>query len=78
MLTVKRSDSGKTLLESIIDLGENPDRQCLSGYCGCCRMKLKEGQVQYVTNPLAWLHQDEILPCICKVATGTVVVSAVF
>ena len=39
---------------------------CREGYCGACRTKLNEGSVEYHIDPLAFIDDDEILPCCCK------------
>lgn len=38
---------------------------CREGYCGACRTKIKKGAVEYTTDPLAFIDDDEILPCCC-------------
>lgn len=40
--------------------------QCRAGYCGSCRCRLVAGQVTWLTQPLAFVRPDEILPCCCK------------
>ncbi|VYU72879.1 2Fe-2S ferredoxin-like protein [Metakosakonia massiliensis] len=40
--------------------------QCREGYCGSCRCRLVAGQVDWLTEPLAFIQPDEILPCCCK------------
>lgn len=40
--------------------------QCREGYCGSCRIRLLNGNVTYATQPLAFIQQDEILPCCCQ------------
>ena len=40
--------------------------QCREGYCGSCRCRLVTGQVDWLTEPLAFIQPDEILPCCCK------------
>lgn len=40
--------------------------QCREGYCGSCRCRLVSGQVDWLTEPLAFIQPDEILPCCCK------------
>lgn len=40
--------------------------QCRAGYCGSCRCRLVAGEVNWLTQPLAFLHPDEILPCCCR------------
>lgn len=40
--------------------------QCREGYCGSCRIRLLKGEVSYIATPLAFVQEDEILPCCCK------------
>ena len=40
--------------------------QCRVGYCGSCRCRLVSGQVDWLTEPLAFIQPDEILPCCCR------------
>lgn len=76
MLTVDKGENAKTILQSLLEKGQNPERQCQAGYCGCCRMKLLEGEVEYSTEPMAWINPGEILPCVCTPSTVNVVVAA--
>lgn len=39
--------------------------QCRSGYCGACRCRLAEGGVKYLTKPLAFVGEGDVLPCCC-------------
>lgn len=39
--------------------------QCREGYCGSCRCRLLAGQVTWLTEPLAFIQEGEILPCCC-------------
>ncbi|GAA0681365.1 class I ribonucleotide reductase maintenance protein YfaE [Marinobacterium maritimum] len=39
---------------------------CRGGYCGCCKVKLIEGQVDYIQESLVDLKEDEILTCCCR------------
>lgn len=39
--------------------------QCRAGYCGSCRTQILEGEVAYIQEPLAWINDNEILPCCC-------------
>ncbi len=55
----------KTLLESLEAHQVEVHFQCREGFCGACRTKLIEGQVDYLTDPLAFIDDDEILPCCC-------------
>ena len=54
-----------TLLESLESQDVQVHYQCREGYCGSCRTKLLEGEVHYTEEPLAWVNDDEILPCCC-------------
>lgn len=54
-----------TLLQSLEAQGADVHYQCREGYCGSCRVKLIEGSVHYVEEPLAWLNDGDILPCCC-------------
>ena len=62
--TVPHSSS-KTLLESIELHNIEAQYHCREGYCGACRSKLISGEVEYTTDPLAYIDDDEILPCCC-------------
>lgn len=54
-----------TLLESI-EVQEIPVQfHCREGFCGACRTKLIKGEVEYPNFPLAYIDDDEILPCCC-------------
>jgi len=55
----------KTLLSAIEAAGINIHYHCREGFCGACRTKLLEGEVEYTTHPLAFIDDDEILPCCC-------------
>jgi len=54
-----------TLLESLEAQNIDVHYQCREGYCGSCRAQLLEGQVHYHEEPMAYLDDDEILPCCC-------------
>lgn len=54
-----------TLLESIEIKQITVQFHCREGYCGACRTKLIKGEVEYTTFPLAYIDDDEILPCCC-------------
>lgn len=55
----------KTLLESLEQQGVAVHYHCREGFCGACRTKLLTGEVRYTTDPLAFIDDDEILPCCC-------------
>lgn len=54
-----------SLLESLEAQDVQVHYQCREGYCGSCRTRLLEGEVHYTEEPLAWVNDDEILPCCC-------------
>jgi ferredoxin len=54
-----------TLLETIEQNDVEIQYHCREGYCGACRSKLISGEVEYTTDPLAFIDDDEILPCCC-------------
>lgn len=54
-----------TLLESLETQDVAVQYQCREGYCGSCRTQLLDGQVHYIEEPMAWINDDEILPCCC-------------
>ncbi|GIU40881.1 hypothetical protein TUM3794_19860 [Shewanella colwelliana] len=45
---------------------------CRDGYCGQCRATLHSGQVKLISEPVAMLGKDEILPCCCETVTEIV------
>ncbi|NMH61084.1 class I ribonucleotide reductase maintenance protein YfaE [Alteromonas ponticola] len=59
------SSSDKTLLESLETANIEIHFHCREGFCGACRTQLIEGEVDYTTDPLAYINDDEILPCCC-------------
>lgn len=42
---------------------------CRGGYCGCCKVRLLDGEVEYVQDSLVDLQGDEILTCCCRPKT---------
>lgn len=60
-------NGNNTILDSVFAAcGENQvllEYQCRDGFCGTCRCKLISGKVGYIKSTLAYLKQDEILPC---------------
>ena len=59
-------EESETLLEGLERTGHKVEYQCRSGYCGACRVTLRSGSVDYINTSLAYLRQDEILPCCCR------------
>jgi len=58
------------ILESLEAKGVHISYQCREGYCGSCRTDLLAGEVAYLTQPLAWINEGEILPCVCVPRTN--------
>jgi len=58
--------AGDSILESLESAKINVQYHCREGYCGACRTTLIEGDVEYTTAPLAFIDDNEILPCCCK------------
>ena len=59
------ASADNTLLSAIEAAGITIHYHCREGFCGACRTKLIEGEVEYTTDPLAFIDDDEILPCCC-------------
>jgi ferredoxin len=58
--------STRTLLEALEQQQLQVNFHCREGYCGACRCKLLQGDVSYITEPLAFVRPGEFLPC-CSV-----------
>lgn len=56
---------GETLLEGLERTGHEVEYQCRAGYCGSCRTRLISGEVKYLSEPLAFVSRNEVLPCCC-------------
>lgn len=54
---------GKTILETLEENSVEVHYHCRDGFCGACRCKLTSGEVDYTTSPLAFIDDDEFLPC---------------
>lgn len=59
----------QSLLEQVEAAGITTNAQCRDGFCGACRVELIEGHVEYCTEPLAVLNEDQILLCACRATT---------
>lgn len=62
--TIETADN-QTLLETLETNKIHIHYQCRDGFCGACRTTLLSGSVEYTTDPLAFIDDDEILPCCC-------------
>ena len=56
----------RTLLQSIERQQLSVHYHCREGFCGACRTRILKGSVTYLTEPLAYINDDEILPCCCR------------
>jgi ferredoxin len=61
-----------SLLESLEAQNIDVPYQCREGYCGGCRTQLLSGEVAYLQEPMAWINDDEVLPCCCVPKTDLV------
>ena len=56
----------KTILESLESADVEVHFHCRDGYCGACRVTLAKGEIFYPNGePLAYVGENEILPCCC-------------
>jgi ferredoxin len=46
--------------ENLLRVLEN---ECQEAHCGTCRTIMTEGEVEYVYEPVAYIGQNEVLPC---------------
>ena len=52
-----------------------PQADCQSGECGGCKLKLLQGQVQWIREPQAQVDRScEILACSCEAVAGQAIV----
>ncbi|PKF62278.1 ferredoxin [Psychromonas sp. psych-6C06] len=56
-------NSQQTLLENLESQAIKAEFHCRDGHCGACRCTLVSGQVNYITYPMAYLRENEILLC---------------
>ena len=58
-----------TILQTLEEANIQTEYHCREGFCGACRCKLKSGEVDYTVDPLAFIDDDEILPCVTRPTT---------
>lgn len=63
------SNSTKPLLHTMEQAGIDTHFHCRAGFCGACRTGLIAGEVEYTTEPLAYVRRGDILPCVCIATT---------
>lgn len=61
--SVVNLEEGESILRALEKTGHAVEFQCKQGYCGSCRVKKLAGKVSYKEEPLAFINEDEILPC---------------
>ncbi len=59
-------DEHPSLLAALESHQIDVEYQCREGYCGACRTRLIAGQVNWLSQPLAFIQPGEILPCCCQ------------
>ena len=62
-----------TILERLEELGVFPASTCRGGFCGDCRLPLRQGEVEYIEAPLGFCGENEILPCIAMAKTELII-----
>lgn len=73
ILRTAQFQHANTLLDSLESYNIDVPYQCREGYCGGCRTQILSGTVVYLQEPMAWINDDEILPCCCVPKTDLVV-----
>ncbi len=63
--------AGDTLLECLEAEKIDVQFHCREGFCGACRTKLLAGNIEYKIAPLAYIDDNEFLPC-CSVPTSDI------
>lgn len=59
-------DSEKTLLENLESQAISVEFHCRDGHCGACRCQLVSGKVSYISYPMAYIRDNDILTCCSK------------
>jgi ferredoxin-NADP reductase/MOSC domain-containing protein YiiM len=72
-LTAKWNPSFASILDMAEGLGLSPDYSCRSGICHTCMCALKDGEVEYVEEPLDPPDPGSVLICCSKPKTDLVV-----
>ncbi|WP_037027212.1 class I ribonucleotide reductase maintenance protein YfaE [Psychromonas aquimarina] len=55
----------KTLLENLESQAVKVEFHCRDGHCGACRCLLISGQPEYISYPMAYLRDGDVLTCCC-------------
>lgn len=64
----------KTLLDNLEQQAITVEFHCRDGHCGACRCKLLVGEVNYISYPMAYVRDGDILIC-CSKATNDIIIS---
>ncbi len=68
---VHYDNNEQTLLDCLESADVEVHYHCRDGFCGACRVTLVEGEINYPQGePLAFVGDNEILPCCCKPVTN--------
>ncbi|WP_448213033.1 class I ribonucleotide reductase maintenance protein YfaE [Colwellia sp. MEBiC06753] len=68
------TDKHQSLLECLESENIEVHYHCRDGFCGACRIQLNQGQINYPQGePLAFVGDNEILPCCCVPETDITV-----
>lgn len=67
--TLEFESDSSSLLTFLEKQKIQPQFQCREGFCGACRCQLKQGEVTYSLEPLAFVRKGEILLCCTKPST---------
>lgn len=59
-------DTQKTLLENLESQAIKIEFHCRDGHCGACRCQLVSGEVEYISYPMAYIRDKDILTCCSK------------
>lgn len=69
-------DTNKNLLENIEATTVPIEFHCRDGHCGACRCSLISGSVEYKKHPMAYLRENEVLPC-CSISKEDIQISII-
>jgi ferredoxin len=56
-------DTQKTLLENLESQAIKVEFHCRDGHCGACKCVLLAGEIEYVSYPMAYIRNNDILTC---------------
>lgn len=55
-----------SILEFLESKNIQINSECRDGFCGACRCKLEDGEVEVSPNAIGYVAEDEILACSTK------------